>query len=136
MKIIVLIGRILYSLIFMMAILGHFKSDAIQYASAHGVPMANILVPFSGVLALAGGVLIAFGYKARAGAWLLVIFLIPVTFMMHNFWNETDPARVQMQTSNFMKNMSLLGAALLITWFGAGPLSLDELAKKKTTDRI
>jgi len=44
-----------------------------------GVPAARLLVPLSGELALAGGLSIAVGYKAKLGAWLLVVFLIPVT---------------------------------------------------------
>jgi putative oxidoreductase len=31
-----------------------------------------------------------------------------------------------MQMINFMKNISMLGAAFLITYFGSGPLSIDE----------
>ena len=31
----------------------------------------------------------------------------------------------QMQQIMFMKNLSMLGGALLIPYFGAGPLSLD-----------
>jgi putative oxidoreductase len=36
-----------------------------------------------------------------------------------------------MQQIMFMKNLSMLGAALLITHFGSGPCSLDERAKIK-----
>ncbi len=45
--------------------------------------------------------------------------------MLHNFWAATDPATQQMQMAMFMKNVSLLGGALLITQFGSGPWSLD-----------
>jgi putative oxidoreductase len=125
MKYTVLLGRILYSLIFIMAIASHFSSGIVNYAEAKGVPMANILVPLSGVIAIIGGVSIALGYKARAGAWLLVVFLIPVTFYMHAFWKETDATQMHMQMANFMKNVGLLGGALLISYFGSGPASLD-----------
>jgi putative oxidoreductase len=124
----------MYSLIFIMAVFGHFKSGTIQHASMKGVPAAGFLVPASGVLALLGGLLIAFGYKARIGAWMVIIFLLPVTVTMHAFWSETDPQAIQMQMTNFMKNTALIGAALLISWFGAGPLSLDELAQKKISN--
>jgi len=56
-----------------------------------GTPLAGLLVPVSGVMALAGGLSIAAGYKARWGAWTLAAFLIPVTFMMHAFWKLQDP---------------------------------------------
>ena len=109
--------------------MSHFTSGAASYALAKGVPFAFFLVPLSGLIAIAGGLSISFGYKAKIGAWLIVIFLIPVTFMMHAFWKETDPMQMQMQMANFMKNISLLGAALLIAYFGAGPCSLDNISK-------
>jgi putative oxidoreductase len=44
---------------------------------------------------------------------------------MHNFWAVQDPTVAQMEQINFLKNLSLLGGAILISYFGAGPLSLD-----------
>jgi putative oxidoreductase len=123
--VVVVLGRLLFAAIFLMAGLGHFSKQEIGYAAAQGVPLASIAVPFSGVLALAGGLSILLGYRAKLGAWLIVLFLIPVTVMMHNFWAVKDPMMAQIQMAMFMKNVSMLGAALLITQFGAGPLSLD-----------
>ncbi|MGC2424338.1 MAG: DoxX family protein [Nitrospirota bacterium] len=125
MKFMVLLGRILFAAIFVMAAPNHFKAATIAYASGHGVPVAGILVPLSGVMALIGGVSVILGYKARYGAWLLVLFLIPVTFTMHNFWAVADPSAAMVQEVNFIKNISMLGAALMITYFGSGPFSLD-----------
>ena len=65
------------------------------------------------------------GYHAKFGAWLIALFLIPVTFMMHRFWIVTDPMMAQIQMIMFMKNFAMLGGALLISQFVAGPLSLD-----------
>jgi putative oxidoreductase len=78
------------------------------------------------VLALAGGLSVLFGYKARIGAWLLVLFLVPVTLMMHAFWTVPDAGIARIQEAMFMKNLSMLGAALMITYMGAGPVSIDE----------
>jgi putative oxidoreductase len=125
MKYLVLLGRFFYSLIFLLSIANHFSSSTIEYAAGKGVPMASIIVPVAGIIAFAGGLSILLGYKAKWGAWLIVIFLIPVTLMIHNFWTITDPMMRQMQQVNFMKNISMLGAALLIAYFGAGPLSID-----------
>ncbi len=125
-----LAGRILFSAIFIMSAFGHFSKGTIGYAAAQGVPLASIAVPLSGIIALLGGLSVALGYKARWGAWLLVLFLLPVTLLMHNFWTVKDPMMAQMQQIMFMKNVSMLGGALLISHFGAGPLSLD--ARRKT----
>ena len=52
-------------------------------------------------------------------------FLILVTPMMHKLWGISDPMVAQMQMVMFMKNLSMLGGALLISQFGAGAFSLD-----------
>jgi putative oxidoreductase len=120
----VLVGRVLYSAIFFMTV-GHFSPTYIAYGAQAGVPLPGLLVPLSGVIGVAGGLSIALGYHAKVGAWLLVLFLVPVTLMLHNFWAVTDPMMRGMQIAMFMKNVSMLGAALLIAYFGSGPLSLD-----------
>jgi putative oxidoreductase len=122
----VLLGRFFYSLIFIFAALGHFSQQTISYAASQGVPMAAILVPFSGVMALVGGLSILLGYKSRWGAVVIILFLIPVTIAMHNFWAVTDPMMKQIQMIMFLKNVSMLGTALMILYFGTGPLSLEK----------
>jgi putative oxidoreductase len=125
MRYVVLLGRVLYSVIFLMTAFGHFSAGYVGYARQAGVPIPGLLVPLSGVIAIAGGLSVALGYRAKLGAWLVVLFLVPVTLMMHRFWTITDPATAGMQMANFFKNLSMLGAALLIAYFGSGPLSLD-----------
>lgn len=124
MKYIPVIGRTLFSLIFLMTIMGHFSAKSIAYAESMNVPMAGVLVPLSGVIATLGALSIILGYKAKVGAWLIVIFLVPVTFFMHNFWSAPE-AMMQIQMVMFMKNISMLGGALMIAYFGAGPVSID-----------
>jgi putative oxidoreductase len=104
-------------------------SQTIAHAASQGVPLASLAVPFSGLLALAGGLSILLGYRARIGAWLIVLFLVGVTPMMHNFWSVTDPMMYQMQMVMFMKNVSMLGGALVISQLGSGPWSLDSRRK-------
>jgi putative oxidoreductase len=129
MKILFLLGRVLFSLIFITAAPRHFTHEGIQHAAGLGVPVAGLLVPLSGVLALVGGISVALGYKTRWGAWALIGFLIPVTFWMHAYWKVSDPVAIHIQSAMFAKNLSMLGAALLIAQFGAGPVSLDEHGK-------
>jgi putative oxidoreductase len=121
----VVLGRFLFAVIFVMAGANHLNKQTIGYAASQGVPLASIAVPLSGVLAILGGLSILLGYRAKLGAWLIVLFLIPVTLMMHKFWTVSDPMMAQIQMVMFMKNVSMLGGALLISEFGAGPLSLD-----------
>lgn len=124
-KYILLLGRICFSAIFLIKSLEHFSNAKIQEAMSLGVPMPSLLVPLSGIVALLGGLSILLGYKARIGAWLLVIFLIPTTLVMHRYWEFKDLYHGMMHEYCFMKNLSMLGAALIITYFGSGPFSLS-----------
>jgi putative oxidoreductase len=127
---IVLLGRVFFGLIFILAGPNNFSSQTIAYSASHGVPLASLAVPFSAVLAILGGLSILLGYRAKIGAWLIALFLIGVTPMLHNFWAVSDPMAHQMQFIMFMKNVSMLGGALLISQLGAGPWSLDSRGQK------
>jgi uncharacterized membrane protein YphA (DoxX/SURF4 family) len=131
MKYTVLVGRLLFSVLFIISAFGKFSAESAGYAAAKGVPAAAFLVPAAGILELLGGLSVLLGYRARWGAWCLVAFLLPVTFAMHGFWNEADPTAALHDMVHFMKNLSLLGAALLIGYFGSGPFSLDSAIGKK-----
>jgi putative oxidoreductase len=120
-----LAGRQLFSIIFIVASAGHFSPSTIDYAAQHGVLMPGLLVPLSGIIALTGGLSVLLGYQTRLGAWLLVVFLVPVTLVMHNFWAASDPMVFQVEKGMFLRNVTMLGGALVISYFGAGPLSLD-----------
>lgn len=122
---IVLLGRICFSFVFILSSINHFNGADLPYATQAGLPMAKLLVPLAGVLALLGGLSVLVGFHAKLGAWLLALFLLPVTPMMHNFWAVKDPMMHAIQMVNFLKNLSMLGGALLITQFGAGPISFD-----------
>ena len=125
MEIALITGRILFSVLFIFSALGHFKQSTIGFAASKGVPFASFVVPFSGVMELVGGISILIGYEARIGAWLLVLFMIPVTFVFHPFWKIKDPMQKQMEMATFLKNISILGGALILTYFGSGQLSIQ-----------
>lgn len=125
MRAIIPIGRVLFSLIFITSVFGHFSGQSIAAASAHGVPLATLLVPAAGILAFVGGVSVLLGYRARFGAFLLLLFLVPVTLVMHKFWGLADAQQAMMQKVNFMKNLSLMGGAMMFMYYGSGPASLD-----------
>jgi putative oxidoreductase len=119
-----LIGRILFAVIFIAAAPRHFTHEGISHAAELGVPFANLLVPISGLLAIAGGLSVATGFYPRFGAIALIVFLVPVTLGMHQFWTIPDAAQRQIQLTNFAKNISMLGAAMCLAFYGSGPFSV------------
>jgi putative oxidoreductase len=122
---VVFLGRFFFSLIFLMEAPNHFSEGTITFAAAQSIPLASIAVPLSGIIALAGALSVLLGYHTKIGAWLLVLFLVLETLMMHTFWAVSDSAAAQIQMIMFLQNVSMLGGALLITEFGAGQYSFD-----------
>lgn len=115
MAIIFLIGRILFGGYFIMNGYNHFKnlSGTTGYAQSKGVPNAKTAVIVGGVLLVLGGLGIVLGVFPRFAVLLLEIFLIPVTYKMHQFWKITDPMQKMGEQINFTKNVALIGAALV-----------------------
>jgi putative oxidoreductase len=130
MKYLLVAGRLLFVSIFIITSFTQFKSQTIAFAAFKGVPLASVLVPFSGIMEILGGLSILLGYRARIGALLIILFLIPVTFMFHPFWTIQDQMARQTEMSNFFENISMMGGAFIIAYFGSGELSLDNKLRK------
>ena len=130
MKFIPLIGRILFSMIFISSGLSHFfkLNEMTMYTASMGVPLPTLATLLTGFMLLLGGLSILLGYKVKIGALLLVAFLIPTSFFAHAFWGIEDAMQAQMQMIMFMKNFAMAGSALMIYYFGTGPLSIEEQA--------
>jgi putative oxidoreductase len=124
-----LFGRIVVGGYFLFNAFHHFASLTMLsgFAASKGVPLPTLAVAFSGLLLAVAGLSILLGYKVHIGVIALVLFFVPVTIMMHNFWAEEGQARM-MDMINFMKNFAILGASFI--WVASpNPLacSLDKL---------
>lgn len=120
-EILFLLGRILYGGFFVMNGMNHFVKMGMMkgYAASKGVPAAGLAVAVTGLLLLAGGLGILLGVYVPWAIAALIVFLVLVTFKMHNFWAIADQNMKIVEMINFTKNMALLGAALM---FFAVPL--------------
>lgn len=127
MDILLLIGRILYGGLLAFMSLHHFtRAGALAgYAQAKGVPAPRLAVLGSGAALLLGGLSIVLGLWVPLGVLLIVAFFVPVTLMMHNFWAEQDPQTRQLQSIQFMKNATIVGAALMLLAIEAWPYSIQ-----------
>ncbi len=117
-----LVGRILLALIFLKSGIGKIGGFAATagYMSSKGLPMVDVLLTITIVIELAASAMIIVGFKARLGATALLLWMIPVTVIFHNFW--AVPAEINM----FMKNLAIMGGLLLIMANGSGPMSVDK----------
>ena len=116
MEIAFLIGRIIVGLYWLMGAVNHFTQvkSMVPYAKMKNVPMAELAVPGTGVLLLVAALSIITGFYPVVAVAALVIFLVPVTFMMHNFWTIEDPMAKMSDMIMFTKNISMLGYTLIL----------------------
>ncbi|MEU2033898.1 DoxX family protein [Nocardia amamiensis] len=126
MDVVVLIGRVLFVVLFLSSAFGHFTQTGAMagYTQSRGVPMPTYAVLASGALLAAGGLSVLLGVWADLGSLLLVVMLLPTAFLMHGFWKETDPQARQQEMIQFNKDLALAGAALMLFAFFA---HVDEL---------
>jgi uncharacterized membrane protein YphA (DoxX/SURF4 family) len=134
MDIVMIIGRVLFALIFLASGLNHFtKTQAMTgYAQFKKVPAAKASVLLSGLLLLLGGLSVVLGVYADLGALVLAVLLLAMALKMHDFWTQSDPQAKQTETIAFFKNVSMAGAALFLFALVAnggdfGPVVSDDL---------
>jgi uncharacterized membrane protein YphA (DoxX/SURF4 family) len=110
-----LIGRILVGCYYLFSAAHHFTAtDTLaRYAAMHAVPMPHLAVLVAGVLLGVAGLSLLLGLYPEVGVAALVLFFVPVTFVMHAFWADADPTMRQIDIINFSKNIGLLGSSLM-----------------------
>ena len=117
MEVLLLVGRILFAMIFVgSGLAGHLMAaDATAgYAESRGLKNAKVLVQISGVLILAAGLGIIFGVFLDLAALGAAAYALISGVMIHHFWTDTDEMTKNMEMSLFMKNLSIAGGGLII----------------------
>jgi putative oxidoreductase len=85
----------------------------VDYMTSKHLPMIPLLL--AGALAIEGlgSLCLITGFAARAAASVIFIYLIPVTFLLHDF-----------MSTNFQKNLGIMGGLLMIAAYGPGRFAL------------
>jgi putative oxidoreductase len=128
----VLIARLCLAAVFLVAGISklvYFDQTA-QAMASKGLPSVPLLLICAAVVEIVGGLFLIFGYKARFGALILLLYLIPTTAIFHDFWNSGAADQVAQQT-NFLKNLAIFGGLLYVLCDGAGGFSLDHFRHKE-----
>ena len=109
------IGRFLISAIFIITGIQHLLHWHEKSASvaSKGLPAPDLFLFLAVVLMIGGGVLLVSGTRTRLGAIALLVFLIPVTLLYHNFW-AAAPAEYQGQFIQFLKNLAIMGGLVVL----------------------
>ena len=109
------IGRVIVGGFFLMNGFNHFAqlNMLTGYAKSKGIPAPALALGGSGVLLFLGGLSLLLGYHPTIGVALLVIFLLGVSFGIHNFWTVQDQQARIGEMTHFLKNMAILGLLLM-----------------------
>lgn len=124
-----LLGRALLSFIFL-----YEAYDSVFYfqatkekMTAYGLTWQQDFVLVGAIiLLLLGGTLLLIGYRTGFAMFILLCYWIPVTFIVHSFWNDPEPTR-RLQSIMFMKNLAIVGGMLMVWANGTGKYSIKRL---------
>ena len=138
-RILFLIGRLVVGGVYLWSGVDNLRDldGRAGYTASKGMANPGIWVTLASFLLLVAGVTILLGFRPKVGVGALVLFLIPVTLIMHNFWALQGLESV-LELHNFQGNMAMLGSALI---FLAVPepwgLSVDSwLASSKSPEAV
>jgi len=121
------VGRLLLAAIFVTSGLGKLGpgfAQTQQYMQSVGMSATAFWLTLGIILELGGGVMLLLGLYARTGAAMLILFLVPVTFIFHTDFSD------QMQMIMFMKNVSMTGGLVLAAFYGPGGWTVDRLWRR------
>jgi len=109
------VGRALFALVVGYLAVGNLLDleSAIGYARHKGAPLPSVTVPLGSLGLVAGSLAVLAGVFPRLGAVAVVAFLLPITAIMHDFWNAEGEER-QNERIHFLKNVGLVGTALAL----------------------
>ncbi|SDY39438.1 DoxX family protein [Halopenitus persicus] len=108
-----LLSRVLFALVIGYLALGNLLDleSSVGYAKSKGAPLASVSVPLGSLGLITGALAVLIGVYPVLGALAVIIFLVPITVIMHDFWTMEGQER-QNERIHFLKNIGLIGAAL------------------------
>ena len=126
-----LLGRILLSFIFLFEAYDYlaFEQSNRQAMTIYGLTYNQDFFLYGAIfLLLFGGLMILLGYRMRLGAVLLLLYWVPVTFIVHDFWNSAEGTEdFRLQSVLFVKNLAIMGGLLLAATHVSGRYRLRRL---------
>jgi len=120
------LGRLMIATLFVLSGLGKIAAPAITqaYIASTGLPLPIAGYLIAVVVEVAGGLLLAVGYRTTFVATGMAVFTLATAVIFHN--NFAD----QNQMIHFLKNIAIAGGLFQVAAFGAGSISIDGLRIK------
>ncbi len=124
-----LLGRIFLSAIFIFEAIDStiYFGKTQRIMTQYGLTWNQDMLLYGAIFLLyLGGILVLLGYRSTFGAMLLLLYWVPVTFLVHDFWNSPKE-ELRLESILFMKNMAIIGGLLMIVGKGSGRYSMRRL---------
>jgi putative oxidoreductase len=117
-----LVGRLMLSLIFLTSAYSKAFgwSGNVAYMQSQHMPMIPFLLACALVVELVGSICLILVWNAKVAAFIMFLYLVPVTFRLHQF-----------MSTQFQKNIGIMGGLLYIAMYGAGKWALSELQQRR-----
>lgn len=121
-----LLGRILLSAVFILSGISKITSFSMEegYVVSRHLPLPAVALVIALIIEILGGLAILTGCFTRFASWILFLYMIPTTFLFHNFWTMGGMDRYD-NTMHFEKNLAIMGGLLILATLGAGRYSID-----------
>ena len=119
------IGRLLIVYIFATSGIGKVFSwqSNVQYMSTRHLPLIPVLLVVAAIIEIGGSICLITGYRAREAAFIMFLYMIPLTLLFHNYWAASGML-AGMQETHFRKNLAIMGGLLMLAYAGPGRWSL------------
>ena len=132
-----LLSRICLSSVFLVA--GFDKvfnySQTMDLISAKNLPSPFILYCGAIVIEILFGAMLLLGFWTRTSALILCLYLIPTTYLFHDFWN-ISPEMAKLQIAMFLKNLAIIGGLIALLTTGAGRFSFDDSSSCQKVQKV
>ncbi|MFN0034085.1 MAG: DoxX family protein [Saprospiraceae bacterium] len=125
-----LIGRIFLSAIFIFEAIDStlYFDKTKERMMEHGLTWnQDLLLSGAIFLLIMGGLMVLLGYRSTLGAMMLLVYWVPVTFILHDFWNTDSKTELRYQSVLFMNNFAIIGGLLMLVGKGSGRYSIKRL---------
>lgn len=121
------IGRLLIMYIFATSGIAKVFSwqSNLQYMSTRHLPMIPVLLAVAAVIEIGGSICLITGYRAREAAFIMFLYMIPLTVLFHNYWAASGMLAGAQET-HFRKNLAIMGGLLMLAYAGPGRWSLGK----------
>ena len=123
-----LLGRILLSFIFLFEAYDYFAYDQLnkRAMTIYGLTWNQDYLLYGAIFLLVVGALtLLLGYRMRLGAILILVYWVPLTFIVHDFWREAPASDAyRLQSLFFMKNVAIMGGLLIAATHTSGKYRL------------